>query len=80
MNDIKTKRAGGKTGARTGGSNQSSVISHQSAPMRMPVIDVRELSDEMLIFLLQLMAPEKYGSPGSQGVKAESGKQKVEIE
>jgi len=27
MNDIMTKMAGGKTGERTGGSNQSSVIS-----------------------------------------------------
>ena len=76
MKDTQTKMAGGMMG----GINQSSVISYQSAPMSMPVIDVRELSDEMLIFLLQLMAPEKYGRPATQGGKADSRKQKVEIE
>ena len=42
------------------------------SPMGMPAIDVRELSDEMLIFMLQLMAPEKYGSPATSGEETES--------
>ena len=47
------------------------------SPMGMPAIDVRELSDEMLIFMLQLMAPEKYGSPDPQGGDAESHRSSV---
>ena len=42
------------------------------SPMGMPAINVRELSDEMLIFMLQLMAPEKYGSPATSGEETES--------
>ena len=46
-----------------------------ASPMSRPQIDVRELSDEMLIFMLQLMAPEKYGSPATQRGETESHQQ-----
>ena len=76
MSDIMTKMAGGNqikigfgqagggagrhgTGARF--SMESSERARRAPPMGVPAIDVRELSDEMLIFMLQLMAPEKYG-------------------
>jgi hypothetical protein len=82
MSDITTKMGGGKSVE----SNQASVISKAppctqsacggegAATMRMPEIDVRELSDEMLIFMLQLMAPEKYGKAAPFGKDAETGR------
>ena len=59
-------------GARSRYGEEMPDRAQRPSPMSMPVIDVRELSDEMLIFLLQLMAPEKYGRPATPGSEAES--------
>jgi hypothetical protein len=92
MNDIKANMAPGgkaeggkqKVEMAVGGegkapfSTQPACGGEGAATMRMPEIDVRELSDEMLMFMLQLMAPEKYGKAALWG-KDESRKLKAEI-
>ena len=81
-NQIKTGFGHAGGGARRHGtgarfSMESSERARRASPMGMPAIDVRELSDEMLIFMLQLMAPEKYGSPDPQGGDAQSHRSSV---
>ena len=56
---------------------QSACGGEGAATMRMPEIDVRELSDEMLMFMLQLMAPEKYGKAATQVQKIRDQKPEV---
>ena len=56
----KVEMAGGAEG-KVPSCTQAACGGEGAATMRMPEIDVRELSDEMLMFMLQLMGPEKYG-------------------
>jgi hypothetical protein len=66
-----------ETQSTVGGEGKAPPCTHSACggecaeTMRMAEIDVRELSDEMLIFMLQLMAPEKYGQAAPCGEDAQ---------
>ena len=97
MSDIQARGVGGKPGesyrsATIGKSNPSSAIGYPTArawerrasrppPTSGPQIDPRELTADLLIFLLQIAAPEKYGkyqTGEKAGGKIEGGMEKSE--